>query len=250
MPADIPAIAGNKGHAPIRALSAVHPAAAPARDRVRRIRRCARAARCSPSSKRSVCRSCPRQARPCRAPCRPAAFLAHAARVLLERDRRRRRRNAGVLAGARRSSGRTRLARALCARHRERFADVKARAGRFDEPGARYVLRAFVRVKPDGGCPARTVWSDYSEPFVDRAVVRRRRARRRCRFRCPDVDRSRSAKSSSPTSPSCVPAALQNLLGGNPKDLMEGKGASGGASDSAGSALQHPDHHASARSSC
>jgi hypothetical protein len=54
------------------------------------------------------------------------------------------------------------LLRALSACLRLRFEAVSGVAGRFDDPGARYVLRAFVRLKPEGVCPARTVWGDYS----------------------------------------------------------------------------------------
>jgi hypothetical protein len=58
------------------------------------------------------------------------------------------------------------LARSMSGAMRERFRGVKGRPGRFDDPDARYVLRAFVRLKPECSCPARTVWSGYTEPFV------------------------------------------------------------------------------------
>ena len=38
-------------------------------------------------------------------------------------------------------------------------------AGRYDDPGARYVIRAFVRVKQPCDCPPKIVWSPYSERF-------------------------------------------------------------------------------------
>ncbi len=38
-------------------------------------------------------------------------------------------------------------------------------AGRFDDPTARYVIRAFIRVKQPCDCPPKIVWSPYSETF-------------------------------------------------------------------------------------
>lgn len=38
-------------------------------------------------------------------------------------------------------------------------------AGRFDDPTARYVARAFIRVKQPCHCPPKILWSPYSEPF-------------------------------------------------------------------------------------
>lgn len=50
---------------------------------------------------------------------------------------------------------------ALVARWRE----VAPRHGRYAEESALYELRAFVRLRGEGGCPGRTVWSLPSEPF-------------------------------------------------------------------------------------
>lgn len=41
--------------------------------------------------------------------------------------------------------------------------------GRFETAGARYVARAFVRVRRDDGCPPRLVWSHDSAPFQIKA---------------------------------------------------------------------------------
>ena len=97
---------------------------------------------------------------------RAGSFLENASRVLLERDP-----DAGPLEmpqswPALTQSARTQLANAMSQSMQARFAAVKGRPGRFDEPDARYVLRAFVRLKAQGACPPRTIWSDYSEAFV------------------------------------------------------------------------------------
>ena len=94
-----------------------------------------------------------------------------------------------------------RLTGALYQRMAARFAAMKGRPGRFDERGATYAVRAFVRLKPDCGCPARTLWSEYSEPFVI-ATGTRARAHHPCRSRCPTPRTAICSSRSSPTSPS------------------------------------------------
>lgn len=149
-------------------------------------------------------------------------FLRDAARVLLERDPA-----AGApemveswptLDAALARALRAALSRAL----RERFAAVSGHPGRFDEPGAQYALRAFVRLKADALCPARTVWSGYSEPFVIAPWYESAGAPP-VRIDLPDpFDRS-LLRSLRPNVSFAVPPALQGLLSGNPKDLMEGR---------------------------
>lgn len=47
------------------------------------------------------------------------------------------------------------------------FLTLRPAQGRFDDPTAQYVLRAFVRLKPEHpGCPPKLIWSPYSEPFT------------------------------------------------------------------------------------
>jgi hypothetical protein len=103
---------------------------------------------------------------------------------------------------------------------------VTGRPGRFDEPDAEYVLRAFVRLKPENGCPPRTVWSDYTEPFVIAPWYES--VGDPVKIALPDLTDRNLLKSLKPNVAFTVPPALQGLLAGNPKDLMEGKG--GGAS--------------------
>jgi hypothetical protein len=121
---------------------------------------------------------------------------------------------------------RTALADELSAAMRERFKSVTGRPGRFDEPDAEYVLRAFVRLKPENGCPPRTVWSDYTEPFVIAPWYES--VGDPVKIALPDLTDRNLLKSLKPNVAFTVPPALQGLLAGNPKDLMEGKG--GGAS--------------------
>lgn len=47
-----------------------------------------------------------------------------------------------------------------------RYLELRVAQGRFDDPNAQYVVRAFVRLKPEHPqCPGKLVWSPYSEPF-------------------------------------------------------------------------------------
>lgn len=115
-------------------------------------------------------------------------------------------------------AARRRLGAALAAAMQARFAAVKGRPGRFDEPDARYVLRAFVRLKAEGACPPQTLWSDYSEPFVIAPWYEGTGAP--TQITLPDPDEFRSLK---PNVSFLLPPKLQSLLGGSPKDMLEGK---------------------------
>ncbi len=94
--------------------------------------------------------------------------------------------------------------------------------GRFDDAGAQYVVRAFVRLKPECGCPARIVWSEATEPFVIAPWFEGSGAPP-VRIDLPDITAPGLLASLKPNVSFAVPPALQNLLSGNPKDLMEGK---------------------------
>ena len=82
-------------------------------------------------------------------------FLRSASRVLLEHDLDADRPEMPVSWPALDGAARTRLANVLSRAVAKRFADTKRQPGRFDEPGARYVIRAFVRLRPEGTCPGR-----------------------------------------------------------------------------------------------
>ncbi|MCB1965727.1 MAG: hypothetical protein KDI64_06665, partial [Candidatus Accumulibacter sp.] len=114
------------------------------------------------------------------------------------------------------------LARALSACLRVRFDAVTGVAGRFDAPDARYVLRAFVRLKPEGSCPARTVWGDYSPAFVIAPWYEGSGAPP-VQVPLPDPGDKEMLKKLKPNVAFTVPASMQNLLSGDPLDLMDGK---------------------------
>lgn len=121
---------------------------------------------------------------------------------------------------------RSRLAAALHATLAPRFAALKGKAGRFDEPGARYTLRAFVRVAGEGGCPDRLLWSAPSEPFVIAAWYEGAGAPP-VQIALPDPSDRELLKSLKPNVAFTVPPSIANLLNGPVKDLMEGKGSTG-----------------------
>jgi len=150
-----------------------------------------------------------------------AVFLRAASRVLLEHDDSAPGPEMPVSWPALGDGARQRLHTALSAAMRARFAQVKGAPGRFDEPGARYVLRCFVRLKPEGACPMRTVWSEYSEPFVIAPWYEGSGAPP-IQIALPDPTPA-LLKSLKPNVSFAVPASLQGLLMGNPKDLMDGK---------------------------
>ena len=177
-----------------------------------------------------------------------ASFLRQAAAVLIEREPDAPRPEMIAAWPALGAEPAARLRRALSAALRARFAAVDGAPGRYDEPGARYVLRAFVRLKPDAAGCARTVWSASSEPFriapwYDGAGAPP------VRIALPDPTRD-FLKSLKPNVAFAVPPSLQALLSGNPKDLAEGKGRPAAAPASAGSAASACRRSRSAPSSC
>lgn len=97
-------------------------------------------------------------------------------------------------------------------------------SSRYDEPGARYVLRAFVRLKPEGPCPAHVVWSANSEPYVIAPWFETADARPPLQIPLPDASDRNMLKALKPNVAFVVPPSMQNLLSGKAKDLMEGKG--------------------------
>jgi hypothetical protein len=155
-------------------------------------------------------------------------FLRSASRVLLERDSGAPRPEMPMSWPALDSAARTRLGNLLSRAVAKRFADTKRQPGRFDEPGARYTLRAFVRLRPEGTCPARTEWSAYTEPFVIAPWYEGGGAPP-VQIALPDVTDRNLLRSLTPNVAFELPPALQNLLLGNPKDLLEGKQSGGGS---------------------
>jgi hypothetical protein len=112
----------------------------------------------------------------------------------------------------------------------QQFARVLPAAGRFDAPGSgaapHYVLRAFVRLKPEHpGCAGALVWSAYSEPFTIAPWFESSGAPAPV-IPLPDLfDRAQLAKVK-PNVAFALPPKLANLLNSNKsEDLMEGKSA-------------------------
>jgi hypothetical protein len=104
-----------------------------------------------------------------------------------------------------------------------RMAALTAKSGRFDDPKARYVLRAFVRARcSETGC-TRLFWSDETEPFVIAPWYEGSGAPP-VRITLPDPSDKAMLKALKPNVAFVVPPAMQNLLGGKAKDLMDGKG--------------------------
>jgi hypothetical protein len=117
------------------------------------------------------------------------------------------------------------LAGALHDAMRARFGAMKGKAGRFEEPAARYQLRAFVRLKPEGPCPARIVWSDPSDPFVIAAWYEGAGAPP-VQIPLPDPSDKALMQALKPNVAFVVPPSLQSLLSGATKDLLAGNGGS------------------------
>ncbi|MFC5767818.1 hypothetical protein [Thauera sinica] len=118
------------------------------------------------------------------------------------------------------------LASALSVTLMNRFEAVAGTAGRYDDPDARYVLRAFVRLKPDGRCPARTVWSAYSPAFVIAPWYEGGGAPP-VQVALPDPTDKDMLKKLKPNVAFTVPPSLHDLLAGDPQDLLDGKKPAG-----------------------
>ncbi len=121
------------------------------------------------------------------------------------------------------ADARARLLRAMSGAMRERFRAVKGRPGRYDDADAQYVLRAFVRLKPEGGCAARTIWSPVGEAFVIAPWYET--SGNPVQIALPPP---KSLKSLKPNVSFVLPKELQALLMSSPEDLMKGKGGTGG----------------------
>lgn len=121
------------------------------------------------------------------------------------------------------------LADALHAAMLARFAAMQGKAGRYDEPDARYVLRAFLRLKCPLGGPPRVVWSAESPAFAIAPWYESDGSVAPVQIPLPDPADRALLKSLKPNVAFVVPPALQNLLSGKAGDLLEGKGGIAGA---------------------
>ena len=98
---------------------------------------------------------------------------------------------------------------------------MKGQVGRFDDINAHYVLRAFVRLKADGACPARVAWSDYSDPFTIAPWYDGAGAPP-VQIALPDPSDRNLLKSLKPNVAFVVPPSLQSLLSGSAADSLKG----------------------------
>lgn len=112
----------------------------------------------------------------------------------------------------------------------DRLAPLAAKAGRYDEVGRRYRLRAFIRVRGEPGCPPTIVWSDSSAVFTiapwyesgDAPPVQ---------VRLPDPTDRNFLKKVKPNVAFVMPEGLFNMLNrSDPKDLQAGSAQAGGPS--------------------
>jgi len=150
-------------------------------------------------------------------------FLQNAVAILLQRDATAPATEMPESWPAMDKGAAQRLMHALFQALTARFAEVKGRPGRFDESGATYVVRAFVRLKPESGCPIKTLWSAYTEPFVIAPWYEGAGAPV-AQIALPDVTDPNLLKSLKPNVAFLVPPKLQSLFNINPKDMLAGKG--------------------------
>lgn len=111
---------------------------------------------------------------------------------------------------------------AILAVARARFSGLQLERGRFDERGAQYIVRTFVRVRRDDGCPPVLHWSQPSSPFQIAPWYDGSPGPK------PTIDLPNPLGDLSSIQPNVafsVPSSLAGLLGRNdPEDLLAGKG--------------------------
>lgn len=116
-----------------------------------------------------------------------------------------------------------RIAGGFKAAMESRLTGIVPRRGRFDDLGALYRARAFVRVKREDGCPPTLVWSAPSEPF---AIAPWYDTGPPVEITLPGIQDLRSLK---PNVAFKMPESLFNVLqANNLKDLTAGDGSQGG----------------------
>jgi hypothetical protein len=120
---------------------------------------------------------------------------------------------------------------ALCAALDAQYRQLKPARGRFENDSraveSRYVVRAFVRLKPEHpGCPGRLLWSPYSEEFSV-APWYESAGQPPTLVEMPDLFDRAVLKALKPSVGFSVPPKLAKLLEGDPKKLRDGEGDPG-----------------------
>jgi hypothetical protein len=116
-----------------------------------------------------------------------------------------------------------RIANACKAAMESRLVSIVAGRGRFEDVGALYRVRAFVRVKREDGCPPALVWSAPSAPFT---IAPWYDGGPPVEITLPGIEGLRGLK---PNVAFRMPESLFNVLqANNLKDLTSGSGSSGG----------------------
>lgn len=149
------------------------------------------------------------------------AFLSQASGVLLSRDSSVTAPEMPASWPAMGATERSTLAHSLHRVMLARFKATKGREGRFDAPDARYVVRAFVRLKCPQGGPDHVVWSQESPAFTIAPWYEGAGAPP-VQIALPDATDKSLLKALKPNVAFIVPPAMQNLLKGKAKDLLEG----------------------------
>jgi len=109
-----------------------------------------------------------------------------------------------------------------------KYRALRPERGRYDDADAEYVLRAFVRLKPEKpGCPKQLVWSEASTPFTIAPWFESGDAAPTT-VALPDLFDRSVLKSLKPNVAFTLPPKLAKLLQGDPKKLMEGEGSTEG----------------------
>ena len=108
------------------------------------------------------------------------------------------------------------------------FLTLRPAQGRFDDPTATYVLRAFLRLKPEhAGCPPKLIWSPYSEPFTIAPWYESAGAPPQL-IALPDLFDRNVLKKLKPNVAFAMPPKLAALLNKDAKKLRDGEGDESG----------------------
>ncbi|MEM7154113.1 MAG: hypothetical protein AAF799_14785 [Myxococcota bacterium] len=107
-----------------------------------------------------------------------------------------------------------------------RFASARAGRSRYGDRDAQYVVRTFVRVRREDGCPPDLVWSEPSAPFEIAAWFEGSPAPKRI-IELPDPLNGGLA-AIKPSVAFSVPSSFSNFLGGNSEeDILTGNASEG-----------------------